>query len=38
VLDGPADAAARQAWLLSERPGPREKKLRVIDVIRYCRN
>ena len=26
------EIAARQAWLLSEHLGPREKKLRVIDV------
>jgi hypothetical protein len=26
------EIAARQAWLLSEHPGPRERKLRVIDV------
>jgi hypothetical protein len=26
------DIAARQAWLVSEHLGPRDKKLRVIDV------
>ncbi len=26
------EIAARQAWLLSEQLGPRERKLRVIDV------